>query len=146
MGPICAAPIVTKRAIVTFLGDYCRGRRMLQALRAGAFYIVGELGRAESATLEEIADRIGPDLCLLGLGMRAVILGLAGRTIAELAGARIVPPRCRVVRRTVKDVEADVGMLQPDADQLHDVFRRDPDRQPPPIERPRPDIADPNAG
>src|SRR5467141_2022908 len=108
MGPICAAPIVTKRVIVTFLGDYCRGRHMLQALRTGALHIVGELGRTESAALEEIADRIGPDLCLLGLGMGAVVLGLAGRTITELAGARIVPPRRRVVRRAVKDVEADV--------------------------------------
>src|SRR6266481_8664045 len=37
-------------------------------------------------------------------------------------------------------------MFQPDADQLHDIFRRDPDRQPPHIERTRPDIADAEAG
>src|SRR5258708_20124927 len=131
MGPICAAPTVRKRVIVTFRGDYCRGWRVLQALRAGAFYIVGELGRAESAALEEIADRIGPDLCLLGLGMGAVVLGLPGGAIAELAGARIVPPPRRVVRCAVKDLETAVGMLQPDADQLHDCFLPAPVRPPP---------------
>ena len=31
MGPICAAPTVTKRVIITFPGDYRRGRRVLQA-------------------------------------------------------------------------------------------------------------------
>src|SRR5260370_41466311 len=92
MGPICAAPTVRKRVIITFPGDYCCWRRLLQALRAGAFYIVGELGRAESTALEEIADRIGADFCLLGLGMPTVILAFAGRTIAELAGPRIFPP------------------------------------------------------
>ena len=78
--------------------------------------------------------------------MRTMVLALAGRPIAELARARIVPPRGGIVRRAVDDVEADVGMLEPDADQLHDVLGRDPDRQPPHVERTRPDIADPEAG
>src|SRR5277367_3284399 len=73
MGPICAAPTVRKRVIITFRRDYCRWRHMLQALRPRALYIVGELGRAESTALEEVADGIGADFCLLGLGMRAVI-------------------------------------------------------------------------
>src|SRR5882724_12427380 len=37
-------------------------------------------------------------------------------------------------------------MLEPDAEELHDVFRRDPDRQAARVERPRADIADPEAG
>ena len=78
MGPICAAPTVKKRVIITFRGDYCRCRRLLQALRSGAFDIVGELGGAEGAALEEIADGIRPYLCLLDLGLRPVILGFAG--------------------------------------------------------------------
>src|SRR5258708_30587187 len=81
MGPICAAPTVRKRVIVTFRGDYCRRWRVLQALRAGALYIGGELGRAERAALEEIADRIAPYRCLLVPGLAALVLALAAGPI-----------------------------------------------------------------
>ncbi len=37
-------------------------------------------------------------------------------------------------------------MLQPDAEELHEILGRDPDRQPPHVERPRADIADAQAG
>src|SRR5215813_5007952 len=115
-------------------------------LRTGTGCIVGEFSRAEGAALKQIADRIGPDLCLLGLGMSAVILRLAGGSIAELMGARIVPPGRRIVRRAVEDLEADIRMLQTDANQLYDILRRDPDRQPAHVERTRADIADSKAG
>jgi DNA-directed RNA polymerase specialized sigma24 family protein len=51
-----------------------------------------ELHAAERAALIEIADRIGGQLGLLRKGMLAKVLGAAGRAIAEIVGAVIVPP------------------------------------------------------
>ena len=78
--------------------------------------------------------------------MLAEILAAAGRTIAELVGAVIVPPGALVVGGAVEDLEMDVGMLEPDAAQLHQIFRLQPDRQPAVIERHVAEIADPQAG
>src|SRR5476649_1750644 len=104
-------------------------------LGACAFYIVCEFRRGKGAALEEIADGIGRELGLLGLGMGAVLLGLAGRAIAQPMRPRIVPPARLVVGRAVEDLEADVGMLEPDLEELHQVLGRDPDRQAAHVER-----------
>ena len=111
--------------------------------RSSAFHVVAEFSRSEGPALEQITDRIRAYLRLLGLGMRTMVLAFAGRPVAELARPRIVPPRCGIIGRAVENIEADVGMLQHDAEELHDVLRRDPDRQAACIERPRADIADP---
>src|SRR6202043_2007875 len=104
-----------------------------------------ELHAAESAALVEIADRIGLELGLLGKGVLAKILGAAGRAIAEVVGAVVVPPRTLVVRGAVEDFEMDVGMIEPNPAKLHQVFRLQPDREPAMIERLVAEIADPDA-
>src|SRR5471030_2600801 len=143
IGPICAAPTVRMRAIKP---SVLLSAIFLVSSRPCALYIVGELRRGEGAALEEIADRIGRKLGLLGLGMGAVLLGLAGRAVPQPMRPRIVPPARLVVGRAVEDLEADVGMLEPDLEELHQILGRDPDRQAPHVERRRPDIADPQAG
>src|SRR4051794_33631667 len=78
--------------------------------------------------------------------MFAKFLGPAGRAIAEVVGAMVVPPGALVVGGAVQHLEMDVGMLEPDAAQLHEVIRLEPDRKPAVIERDVPEIADANAG
>src|SRR5580692_3250475 len=51
-----------------------------------------ELHAAERAALIKIAHRIGRQFCLLRHRMLAKILGPAGRAIAEVVGAVVVPP------------------------------------------------------
>src|SRR5580704_242936 len=48
--------------------------------------------------------------------------------------------------RAIKNFEMDVGVIEPDPTELHQVFRLEPDRQPSMIERLVAEIADPNAG
>src|ERR1700738_3549062 len=90
--------------------------------RSRALYIVCEFRRREGAALEEIADRIGRQLRLLGLGVGAVLLGLDGRAVPQPVRPRIVPPARLVVGRAVEDLEADVGMLESDLEELHQVL------------------------
>src|SRR5580692_9040623 len=78
--------------------------------------------------------------------MLAEIFGAAGRAIAQIDGAMIVPPRALVVGGAVKNFEMDAGMLQPDPAELHQVLRLQPDRQPAMVERLFAEIADPDAG
>src|SRR6478735_10626631 len=73
------------------------------------------------------------------------ILGAASRAVSEPPGIAVVPPTSRVVGRPVEDLEMDIGMLKPDANELDEVFRADPDRQPSFIERLVVDIADADA-
>src|SRR6202035_3274361 len=105
-----------------------------------------EFHAAEGAALVEIADRIGLELGLFGKSMLAKILGPPGRAIAEVVGAVIVPPRTLVMRGAVENLEVDVGMIEPDAAQLHQVFRLQPDREPAVVERLVAEITDPDAG
>src|ERR1700744_957338 len=109
-------------------------------------FIAVELHAAERTALIEIADRIGLELGLLGKRMLAEIFGAAGRAIAEVDGAMIVPPPALVVRRAIKDFEMNIGMIEPYPAQLHQVFRLQPDREPAMIERLFAEIADPDAG
>ena len=105
-----------------------------------------ELHAAERAALVEIADRIRRQLGLLGHRVLAKILGAAGRAIAEIVGAVVVPPGALVVGGAVENLEMDVGMIEPDPAELHEVFRLQPDREPAVIERLVAEIADPQAG
>src|SRR5438105_8516022 len=56
-----------------------------------------ELHAAERAALVEVADGIGPKIGLLGHRVLAKILSAAGRAIAAVVGAMIVPPRALVL-------------------------------------------------
>src|SRR5882757_8934308 len=76
--------------------------------------------------------------------MLAKILGAAGRAIAEIVGAVVVPPGALVIGRAVENLEMDVGMIEPDPAQLHQIFRLQPDREPAMIERLVAKIADPD--
>ncbi len=105
-----------------------------------------ELHAAERAALIEIADRIGLELGLLRHRVLAKIFAAAGRAIAEVVGAVVVPPGALVVGGAVEDLEMDGGMLEPDAAELHEVFRLEPDREPAVVERLFTEIADPEAG
>src|SRR6266403_2620349 len=109
-------------------------------------FVAIELHAAERAALVEIADRIGRQFCLLGKGVLAKVLGAAGRAIAEVVGAVVVPPRTLVVRRAVENFEMDVGMIEPDPAELYQIFRLEPDRQPAMVQWLVAEIADPDAG
>src|SRR6185437_3334207 len=101
-----------------------------------------ELHVAESAALVEVADGVGRKFRLLGKRVLAKILAASGRAIAEVVGAVIVPPRALVVGSAVEDFEMDVGMIEPDPAELHQIFRLQPDREPAVIERLVAEIAD----
>src|SRR5260221_511025 len=102
-----------------------------------------ELHAAERAALVEIVDRIWLQFGLLGHGVLAEILSLAGRPIAEVVGTVVVPKGALIVGDAVEDFEMDVGMFEPDAAELPHVFRLEPDREPPVIERLVAEISDP---
>src|SRR4051812_25441030 len=104
-----------------------------------------ELHAAERAALVELPYRVGLQLGLLGKGMLAKILRAAGRAIAEVVGAVVVPPAALVIRRAVQNLEMDVGMVEPDPAELHQVFRLQPDREPAMVQRFVAEIADPQA-
>jgi len=57
------------------LGSIIAAGGRLQALWARALDVVGLNSAGQEVRLEAIAARIGPDLCLFGLGVRAVISG-----------------------------------------------------------------------
>src|SRR5258706_9160042 len=104
-----------------------------------------ELHAAKRAALVEVADGIGLELGLLGKSVLAKILGSAGRAIAEVVGAVVIPPGALVIRCAVKNFEMDVGMIEPDPAQLHQVFWLEPDRKPAMIQRLVAEISDPDA-
>src|SRR6478609_8460570 len=89
-----------------------------------------EVHAAEGAALVEIANRIGLQPGLLGEGVLSEILALAGRTIAQIVGAVIVPPRTFIVGGAVEDFEMDRRMFKPDPAELNEILGLEPDRQP----------------
>src|ERR1700731_1415700 len=104
-----------------------------------------KLHAAKRAALVEIADRIGRQLGLLGKSVLAKILGAAGRAIAEVVGAMVVPPCSLVIGRAIENLEMDIGMVEPDPAQLYQILRLQPDRETTMIERLVAEIADPDA-
>src|ERR1700684_4067296 len=77
-----------------------------------------EFHAAERAALIKVADGIGRQFGLLGKSMLAKILGAAGRAIAEVVGAVVVPPAALVVGGAVENLEMNVGMIEPDPAEL----------------------------
>src|SRR5262245_11600719 len=75
-----------------------------------------------------------------------MVLGATLRPITEAKGLRIVPEGARIFGRAVEDLADDVRMLEPDPDQLHEIFRLEPDRQSPLIGRPVADVANADRG
>src|SRR5262249_22793430 len=110
------------------------------------FHAVAELLAAKRPALIPVADGVGRKLCVGRERGGAVLLGTALRPIAEAEGGRVVPPAARVIGRAIEYLVADLGVLEADADQLQEVLRRNPDRQPTPIDRRVAEIADADAG
>src|SRR6266852_5431722 len=105
-----------------------------------------ELITAIWSALIPFADRIGRQLEVGGQRRGAVILGAALRPVAEAKGRAVVPPPARIVRDAVENLVADVRVLEPDADELNEVLRLQPDRQPALVRRRVADVADAQAG
>src|SRR5450755_856637 len=105
-----------------------------------------EFDAAEGAALIVVADRIGWKLGLLRHRMVAEILGPPGWALAEIVGAMIVPPAPLVERGAVENFEMDVGALEADPAQLHQILGLQPHRQPAVIERLVAEIPDTDAG
>src|SRR4029077_11734583 len=76
----------------------------------------------------------------------AEILTATGRPVAEAERIRIVPPAARVVGGAEEDLAADVGVLEADADELCQILRRYPYREPAQIDRRIAEIADADRG
>src|SRR5204863_5167687 len=90
-------------------------------------------------------DRVLRLIGLAGENGRGLRLAIVLRPVAEPIGVRVVVPRALVVRDAVDDLETDVRVFEPDADELGVVARADPDREPPAVDRLSPEIADPGA-
>src|SRR5215212_7038160 len=93
------------------------------ARRHVAFILVA----AEWPALEPVADRIGRKLGLSGKRGLAVVFATAFGVITETKRRLVVPPAPVVVGGAIEDLVADVGMLEPDANELHEILRLDPD-------------------
>ena len=65
---------------------------------------------------------------------------------AEPLRGAVVPPARGIVGRAVEHLIMNVGMLEPDAHQLRQIFRLNPDRQTPLVDRRIGDIADAQTG
>src|SRR6202035_1750490 len=96
--------------------------------------------------LVPVADRIGRKRLLLGQRRCDEIFGAAGRAIAVAVGSFVVPPAALVVGGAEKYLVAQVRVLQPDADELHQILRADPDGEPAQIDRRVGEVADADAG
>src|SRR5215813_12901414 len=87
-----------------------------------AFDAALEFIAAKGSALVPLADRIGRQRGIGLEGFVAVVLGAALRPIAKAKGLRIIPEGARIVGRAVEDLADDIRMLEPDADQLHEIF------------------------
>src|SRR5260370_20756782 len=102
-------------------------------------WISGKLGAAEGAALVPVADAIGRQRLLCGQGGSGVFFGAAGGPVAVAERRLVVPPGPFVVGRAEEDLEANVGMLEADADELHKGLGLEPDPHPPLLDSRRPD-------
>src|SRR5664279_2010370 len=105
-----------------------------------------ELHPAERPALIEIADGVGRQLGLFGHRVLAMVFAAAGWAIAKVVGAVVVPPGALVIGRAVKNLEMNVGTIEPDPAQLHQILRLKPDREPAMVQRLVAVIADADAG
>lgn len=79
-------------------------------------------------------------------GFLSVVLGFTPRPIPEPESSAVVPPAPRVVRYAVKNLVANIRVLEADANELDKILRREPDRKPTRIDRRVTEISDANAG
>src|SRR5207245_4340998 len=100
---------------------------------------------AKRPALVPVADGIGGKLLLRGERGGGVVLGPAGRPVAVTEGGLVVPPAARIVGCAEEDLEANAGVLEADAHQLHQVLGGKPDREPALIEGDIAEIADAQA-
>src|SRR5262249_30080844 len=70
----------------------------------------------------------------------------AGRPVAKVIGAVVVPPGALVIGRAIENFEMDIGMIEPDPAELNQILWFQPDRQPAMIQRHVSKIADANTG
>ena len=91
------------------------------------------------------ADKFGLGVMCIRIGNFGERLGFVLRAVAEAIGIGVVPPAAIALRGAVDHLVVQVGMLQPDAHQLAEVARADPDRQPAPVGGPVGEVADPDA-
>src|SRR5262245_32108060 len=101
---------------------------------------------AIGAALVPVGHRVGRQPGLRRQRGVAKILGAALRPVAVAERRRVVPPAALVVGGAEKDLVADAGVLEADADELYQVLWLDPDRQPALVDRRVSDIADADAG
>src|SRR5262249_41275659 len=102
-------------------------------------------GGAEGAALVMLGDGVRR-LPSLGREHRVRVgLGIVLRAVAEALGVRVVVPRTLIARHAVNDLVADVGVLEPDANELRVVARADPNRQPAFVDGFRSEVADARA-
>src|SRR5207247_224315 len=111
-----------------------------------ALNAAGEFVAAIRPALVPFADPIGGQLRFGGKRLGAMVFGATLRPITETKRRAIVPPAARVVGHSIKDFITDVRVFEADADQLHQVLRREPDREPAPVGGYVAHIADANAG
>src|SRR5712691_8845531 len=133
-----STPSLKSSKYASFMSSSCLQRRALDA--------VVEFVAAKGPALIPLADRIGRQLRVGGERRRAVLLGPALRSVAEAESRAVVPPAACIVGCAVEDFVADVRVLEADADELHEVLRCEPDRQPATVGGRIADIADANAG
>src|SRR5215510_14389948 len=107
--------------------------------------IARELQAAEATALEKVADRIGPELGLLGHGVVAVRLGVPRRAVAVIVSPVVIPPAPLVPGGPIEDLEAQVRVFEADLDELGKGLRLEPDCQPALVDRHLTHIADPEA-
>src|SRR6267154_3146113 len=123
-----------------------RARALFRALRPyrSPRRVAAVFRRHEGAALEPLRARSGARLLVLqhfpGRGLAVVL-----RTVAEPLGIRVVVPAAPVAGDAVDDLETDVGPVDRDADELREIARRNPDREPALVRRPRSEVADAHA-
>src|SRR5258706_208874 len=116
---------------VTLIGFSFSSSRRIAAL----------LGEDEGSALVELGARVRAGF-LVPQDFLSVELAVVLRTIAEPLGVRVVVPAALVAGDPVHDLEADAGSVDRDRNELREIARRKPDREPPLVHRPRIDVAD----
>src|SRR6266705_2431329 len=106
--------------------------------------IAALFGEDEGSALVELGAWVRAGLLvpehLFGVGLAVVL-----RTVSEPLGVRVVVPAAPVAGDPVHDLEADARAIDSERHELREIARREPDREPPLVHRPRIDVADAHA-
>src|SRR5277367_2642417 len=129
----CGAPSIILFYPLAFIATFSDYSRIGPAV---------ELVAAKRPALVPIADRVGGKPLLSGKRGSGIVLRAAGRTIAVAKRGLVVPPTALVAGRAEEDFITQILVFEPDPDQLHQVLRAQPDRQPPAVGRRIGEIAD----